>query len=721
MTILSSIRNRVGLLVGIIFTALLAFVLGDLLNTNSGIFGGSGQDNTVGTINGHDVSIQEYQNKIEQYSNGKQLDEAQQSQLSDAIWQEMIDEFIFQPEYKTLGISITDDELAEQLYGDHPSSYMNQFFQDQKTGQMSPEFADADGSLSGKKIRDFVKKMPAETEVQWAQIERDMHKFLMREKYNNLLRKGMYVTTAEAKHELVDENTKYNFQYIEKKYSDIPDSTIKCTDEELNAYYNENLIKFKQAENMRNMEYVAFDIFPSADDITNQRKDMQSIIADFKTKKVTEDSAYVTAITESGMYVKTYLAPGKFPAGADSAFLKAKIGDVLGPFNSGENISIYKVVGQKSSIDSCKIRHILIAYKGGERAAPEIIRSKAQAKLKADSILRVVKSGKTKMEDLVEKLTDDPGSKSGNKGDYGWFNEESGFVKEYKDAGFNNPKGTTVVAETSFGYHVIQVLDKSALSSKIQVINIDKKVEPSESTIRTIYNKASEFAGKNNNGELFTAAVKKDNLQVLQSEQVTESAKSISGIDNPKEVTRWMYEEKSDVGTVSQPFSSTNRYIVCHITKVLNKGYKPADDEAVKEICQVEVRKQKKAKILMDQLIAKKAATIDQWGINAKTPVLANTNMTFAAPYIQGGGYEGTLVGTLITSVVGKISAPIKGSMGVYVFVLLSTEKPKAQTAVEIKTKQATLIQGVSSRVDGSSAEILKDNGSITDNRAKHF
>lgn len=73
-----------------------------------------------------------------------------------------------------------------------------------------------------------------------------------------------------------------------------------------------------------------------------------------------------------------------------------------------------------------------------------------------------------------------------------------------------------------------------------------------------------------------------------------------------KEVTRWMYEEKSDVGSISQPFPSTNRYIVCHITKVLNKGYKPADDEAVKEICQVEVRKQKKAKILMDQLIAKK-------------------------------------------------------------------------------------------------------------------
>ncbi|HET6992738.1 MAG TPA: peptidylprolyl isomerase, partial [Bacteroidia bacterium] len=429
-----------------------------------------------------------------EYSNGKTLTEQEQSQLSDGIWQELVDKYVFEPQYNSLGISITDDELAEEMYGDHPSPYMNQFFQDRQTGQINPQFAGPDGTLSGKAIRDFVKKMPAETEAQWAQIERDMRKFLLHEKYNNLLRKGFYVTSSEAKHEYADENTKYNFKFIVKKYSEIPDSTIKCTDDELLAYYNENLVKFKQADNMRSMEYVAFDVFPSADDIANERSDMEKLIPDFKSKKPSEDSAYVVATSESGTFAKTYMHPGQFPAGSDSAFLKAADGDVLGPFNTGENISLYKVVGKKSSVDSCKVRHILIAYKGGERAGPEITRTKAQAKAKADSLLRVIKGGK-KMEDLVEKFTDDPGSKSGNKGDYGWFSEESGFVKEFKDAGFNNPKGATVVVETSFGYHVIQVLDKSSESTKVQVIALDKKVEPSEGTIRTVYNKASEFAG----------------------------------------------------------------------------------------------------------------------------------------------------------------------------------------------------------------------------------
>ncbi|MCX6311228.1 MAG: SurA N-terminal domain-containing protein [Bacteroidetes bacterium] len=719
MTILSSIRSRVGLLVGIIFLALLSFVLTDLFNSQRGLFGGSGGDNSVGVINGHTITINEYRAKLDEYSAGKTLTEQEQSQLSDGIWQEMIDKYIFEPQYSTLGITVTDDELAEQMYGDHPSSYMNQFFQDRQTGQVNPQFAGADGTLSGQKIRDFVKKMPAETEVQWAQIERDMRKYLLHEKYNTLLRKGFYVTSSEAKHEYADENTKYNFKFIVKKFSEIGDSTIKCTDAELTDYYNANQVKFKQADNMRSMEYVAFDVFPSADDIASQRKDMENLVSEFKSKKAVEDSAYVVAMNESGTYAKTYLHPGQFPAGSDSSFLKASIGDVLGPFSTGENISLYKVLGQKTSVDSCKVRHILITYKGGERAAPEITRSKIQAKAKADSILRVVKSGRTKMEDIVEKLTDDPGSKSGNKGDYGWFTPESGFVKEFKDAGFNNAKGATVVVETSFGYHVIQVIDKSEASAKVQVVAIDKKVEPSESTIRSVYNKASEFAGRNITGEAFDAAVKKDNMQVLKADQVLENTKSISGIDNPKEITRWMYDNKTIVGTVSQPFQSTNRYLVCNLTKILNKGFKPFNDESVQEICLLEVRKQKKAQQFIDELNKQKGTSIDQWGANAKIPVQPGANVTFAAPYMQGAGYEGAVVGTLATLAPGKLSAPIKGTMGVYVVQLESVQKPAPIT--DLKSKQIQLIQGMASRADQTAADILKDKADVTDNRAKHF
>lgn len=723
MSILSSIRNRVALIVGIIFVALLSFVLTDLFNSQKGLFGGASASD-IGEINGHTVTVNEFNGRMNEirkqvYDQQKrELTPQEETQMQDIIWQEMIEKYVFNPQYEELGLVVTDDELAEQMYGAHPSPYLNQWFSDRQTGQPLEQFRGPDGQLSGKAISDFAKKMPAETEAQWAQIETELRKMLLKEKYNTMLRKGFYVTTAQAKREHADETAKYKFRYIVKRYSEKADSLVKVSDEEMMEYYNANQYKFKQREASRSMEYVQFDIFPSADDIAKQREDMTKMVAEYKGKKGQDDSLYVVSMSTSGMYQKKFLYKGQYPVGSDSAFIKAAPGEVLGPFNEGENITLYKVYDHKTSVDSVKVRHILIAYKGGERADPTITRSLDQAKQRADSILRVVKSGKTKMEDIVEKLTDDPGSKSGNKGDYGWFTEESSFVQEFKDAGFKNEKGQTVVVKTAFGYHVIQVLDKTAPSAKTQVVAIEKKVEPSETTIRNVYNKASEFAGKNNTGELFTKACQKDNLNVLKSGEINETARAISGLDNSREIIRWMFSEDIAKGSVSQPFTNGPEHmVVCHLTKILEKGVKPFEE--VREMCEIEARKTKKAKEFMEEMNKAKANSLDAWAQNMKTAVQMGQDVTFAQPYIQTSGYEGAVIGTLVNMKPGQLSAPIKGTMGVYV-VLLEAVTP-AEALTDVPGKKATLLQGLGGRADASASEILKEEANIIDNRGKHF
>jgi peptidyl-prolyl cis-trans isomerase D len=719
MTILSSIRNRVGLLVGIIALALLAFVLGDIFTAKNSFSGGS---STVGEINGHDVSAVDFQNEINIMANGENLSQEQQDQVSDAVWQELLNKHIFEPQFKAVGISITSEELAEQMLGDNFSPYMTRYFQNPQTGQVDQQFAGPDGQVSGARIREFVNKMDADNEVKWSRIEAEMKKILIREKYNSLLRKSFYATNAEVKHEYADENTKYNYKYVVKKYTDIADSTIKPTQEEMKEYYNNHLWKFKQEAGSRTFEYVAFNIFPSADDIAAQKKDMETIVPEFQKQKPEEDSLYVLQHSDAAMFNKVYLHPGQFPAGSDSAFLKANQGDVLGPFTTGEKITVYKVYGKKTSTDSVKVRHILIAHKGGERADPGVTRTEAQAKAKADSILRVVKSGKTKMEDIVEATTDDPGSKQGNKGDYGWFAEESGFVQEFKDAGFNNPKGATVVVKTDFGYHVIQVLDKSSESTKVQTVAIEKMIEPSENTMRDIYNKSAEFAGKNSTGELFAAAVKKENMSPFKSEPIAENAKQINGIENTKEVVRWLYDEKTEVGTVSQPFQNTERYIVARVTSILEKGTKPFEDETVQEICKAEAIKQKKADRFIDEFNKTGGKTVEEIAAKAgNLPVLPGMNATIATPSIQAAGFEPGVIGVLTSLAPGATSAPIKGSLGVYVVKLETVVKPEPMKPEDGKAKQATLIMGMGSRADASAEGVLKEAADIVDNRARYF
>ncbi|GAB4133246.1 MAG: SurA N-terminal domain-containing protein [Bacteroidia bacterium] len=716
MTILARIRSRVGLLVGIIFLALLAFVLTDLFNSQRGLFGGNA--NNIGEINGNAISYAEFRNKMDEYAQGRQMNETEQNQLSEGVWQEYVEKYVFEPQYSSLGILVSDDELADQMMGNQPSPYMNQFFQNPQTGEVNPQFAGPDGKLSGKAIREFVKKMTAEQETQWAQIEQSMRKTLVKEKYNTLIRKGFYVTKAQAKREYTDENTKYNFKFIVKKYADLADSLVKVTDEELQEYYKSHQYKFKQRDAVRNMEYVAFNIFPSADDIAQQRKDMEKIAEDFRTKKTAkDDSLYVAAMSDNGTYAKQFMRAGQFPVGTDSSFLKAQAGEVLGPFNMGENTIVYKVYGQKLSSDSAKVRHILVTYKGAGNAGPEITRTKEQAKLRADSIMKVVKSGRTKMEDLVEKLTDDPGSKQGNKGDYGWFTPESGFVQPFKDAGFNNPKGATVVVETDFGYHVIQVLDKTAETKKVEVATIEKKTEASETTIRNIFNQASEFAGLNNTAEKFDAAAQKNGLTKAVASDITENARMISGLENGREIIRWMYNEETEVGTISQPFQSGERYVVCKLTRIVEKGFKPLED--VKDICKLEVVKAKKAQMFTDEMNKKRGTTLDQWASNMQTTVMPAANITFASPYIQGAGYEGEVVGTLANLAPNKLSAPIKGTMGVYVVVLETVAKPEPLT--DIAAQQQKVMTGYASRTDAAVNDILREEANITDNRGKHF
>ena len=106
-----------------------------------------------------------------------------------------------------------------------------------------------------------------------------------------------------------------------------------------------------------------------------------------------------------------------------------------------------------------KVRHILLKTQG--KPASEEPKMKAQA----DDILRQVKSG-AKFELLVEKFSEDPGSKANapgrepglGPGEY-WVERNGQMVKEFTDAAFTLKPGQSDVIRTTYGYHVIQVME----------------------------------------------------------------------------------------------------------------------------------------------------------------------------------------------------------------------------------------------------------------------
>ncbi len=212
----------------------------------------------------------------------------------------------------------------------------------------------------------------------------------------------------------------------------------------------------------------------------------------FKTQKRNADSAFaslysdiynVTSVVKRGAASKilgqeVMFCKSGYPGNAEIDFVNAKIDDVIGPYVTGNIAGIYKVKWKGLGEDSAMARHILIAYRGAERAAPEVRRSRAAAKALADSLLQVINSGKSKMIDLLMKFTDDNGSKTGNLGNYGWFTRGSGFVKAFKDASFDNPVGTVVVFETQFGFHILEVLGYIEKKYCVKAIPLERLIDP---------------------------------------------------------------------------------------------------------------------------------------------------------------------------------------------------------------------------------------------------
>jgi hypothetical protein len=99
-------------------------------------------------------------------------------------------------------------------------------------------------------------------------------------------------------------------------------------------------------------------------------------------------------------------------------------------------------------------KHLLVMYKGGRRAPPNVERTKEEAKTRATEAMKKAKADPSKFADLVKEYSDEPGADK-RGGDLGKF-PKGAMVPEFQ-AGLEKIKVGEVsdVVETPFGFHVI--------------------------------------------------------------------------------------------------------------------------------------------------------------------------------------------------------------------------------------------------------------------------
>ena len=703
MGIMSFLRNRAGIIiVGAIGFAIVAFLVSDAVKMG-GSFMHAGQSE-VGEVDGETISILDFNEKIEQNTNNfkqqmgqSSLDPQMTSYIIENTWNQSISKILMDKEIARLGLQVSKNELNDLVTGKNPDPQILQNFGDPKTGQLNRIQLNA--------FLDNVKSQPASSPVnqQWTSFLLSIRENRLAQKYTNLVKNSLYVTSLEAKEDYDQRNKLATFSFVSLDYNSMPDDQVKLTDKDYSDYYNENKFLFKNPIEKRSFEYIVFDANPSKADSAEVKGMVQKLAEEFRA--TTNDSLFVSINSETKMPL-TYVRKGQMDPVLDSAIFSSSKGAFIGPLFDKGVYKMVKVLDLKVGPDSVKASHILInpTTEGGID----------KARAKADSIRNEIAKGASFAE-MAAKFGTDASKDSG--GELGTF-ARGAMVPAFEEAVFNGNTGDLKVITTQFGVHVIKINAQIGSSRVARIALVDKSLTSSSKTQQEAYSKATTFLSVAKDAESFDAESKKAGYIKSLADNVQATQSSVSGLDNPREMVRWAFgADKGDVS--NQVFEMGNKFAVAKVIDIFKEG--TLSLEQVKKEIQPMVLKAVKARVLtekMDKALAG-SKSIDEIAQKVGKPVTPVQNIVFANPVIPGLSQENKLVGTIFGSQPGKLSKVIEGEHGIFVFVVTGFSNPAPLTNVFKQKVQVS--QSLVQRASGESFKALRDNSKIKDNRVKFF
>jgi len=703
MAVIGNIRKHSTFLIIIIGVALAAFVLGDFAKG-----GGGSREVNVGNVAGEDITIMDFNQKVDQFIQNTKQQQNKERLTSDEVyrvkedtWKQMVKEILMEKEYEELGLTVTTDELFDLVQGPNPHPLIKQYFADPSTGQYNRSL-----------IIDYLKNLdnlPAESKQQWIAFEEFIRNDHLSTKYKALISNGYYVPEALAKMAYAEDNNNAAIVYVANKYADLADSLVTVTDADYQEYYDKNKERYEQ-EATREIEYVTFEIRPSMKDMEAARKNIEQVYEEFKTTN--NVTRFVKSSSDTPVD-STWKAQGELPVQIDSTMFNSEIGTVTEPYLNNYVFTTARLVDVSYRPDSLKASHILIAYAGAMRANPEINRSKKEAEELADSLYNVVKKSDKNLTELAMEFSDD-GSVAQNSGDLGWF-ADGQMIYGFNEAVVNSKVGDISMVETPFGYHIIKTTGKKEDVKKVKVATINREIIESNQTYQKTFSQASKLASENKTIEAFNNAVTEEGLTKKTANNLQEMSNFISGLENPRQIVHWAFNEDTEVGDVSPVFDLEGMFVVATLKSKTEKGYPELED--IKDRLTVFVTNEVKGEMLAEKMQGFDN-DIDKLSQDLNLGKVEVNSLTFSSRNIQGFGAENKVIGTIFGMNETEVSAPIIGNGAVFVVKLNKLmDAPEKENYTQNST---TLENAFTQRVNQDfpyraieEASDIKDNRSI--------
>ncbi len=698
MAILQKTRDKAGLAVSIIIAlALLSFIIDP--GTLESAFNMMSSKNNVGEINGKAISYTDFQQDVDRFTvvnemvtgNSAQSDQ-QQQQIRNAAWQSLVDKYLFTKKAADAGIKVGEEELKELLAGDMVSPVISQ----------NPVFQDENGNFSKTALQNIINAVQTDQtgrlKTYWDYIQNTVFTQQFYAKYGSLFSASNFQNPLMLKRAIADNNNTANVDFVLVPSVFTQDSTITVSDEEVQKYYNDHKSLYRQNAS-RDMEYVVFEVTPSAADIEATKEAMNSIYDEFSTTEAVK--TFLARNSEKPLSEYWYRAGELNTINTDlNEFVFSNASGTSPIVSDNENVFYAgRIMATAQVPDSIYVRHILFAATDSQE--------------KIDSVMNVLQKGESFANVATSVSADTQSAADGGQGNIGWLTQ-SYMIPGFEPA-LTAQVGKPFVLKTQYGTHIVEVTKRTAPVTKKQVAILQKSSLSSNETFNDYYSQASKFA-KLAAGDYKNYKAAVDTLGVYSHPMtaVQESNDTYGSINQAREVTRWIFDNK--VGKVSDIITVNNNYFfIATVTGIHKDGIATLDE--TKDVIRQQLFAQKAAEKAAADVAEQIKGMDDLQEIADKlnTSVSSDVDVRFAS--LNGQGLDPKFIGAVSVAPEGKICGPVAGMIGTYVFKVNGRDTGAFYTEDDAKANADQMASYMSQMI----LPVMMLDADVKDNRARFF
>ena len=654
MAVLETIRVKLGIFITVLIAvALLSFIIDP--STLQSVSSSMSSKYDVGEINGQSVSYNDFQAEVEKFTTINEImsgsstqNEQQQISIRNAAWQSLVDKFLFVKNANAAGLYVGEEEMVNIISGTIASPVFTQ----------NPAFCDQNGVFSPALVSEFLSYMESDQtgrlKLYWDYLVESAQTQQYYSKYMSLFTQSNFTNALMLTNEIAENNNTFDVEFVMVPFGYAKDSTVVVSDSEIKKYYESHKKFFKQPAS-RDIEYVVFEVTPSAEDVAAANQALVEVYDEFAAA---ENMKSFLLANSDRQYDNHWYKDGELRT----------VSKAVNDYAFGKNKGVSEVLQNNNSFFAVRVME--------EAMVPDSVYVKyvpANAE-NVDSLLNV-----------AEPM---------------WLAQTPGFEN------LMTAKKNSKVTVNNF---VFEVLNTTKPVAKKKVAVLEKKAVASKETVNEAYTKANTLSVKSaGKYDKFQTACAEEGVYAHPVNNMLESADRLGAVEHTKEVTRWAFDAK--VGDVSNIITVDNNYFIIAALKGIHKeGYTDLKEVSsqISNVLYNEKAGEKKAAEVAEKIagLGSMEAIAEALG----TAVSTKEGVAFSS--LTSQGLDPKFIGAASVAEDGVICGPVAGNIGVYVYKVTGRDAGSFYTEDDAKARDAQMaMYSTQVLVPVMTEDVVKDN-----------